>query len=31
MWIGKDLTGSFHNQFEVSCELEQMINDDVMT
>jgi hypothetical protein len=31
MWIGKDLTGRFHNQFEVLYELEQMINDDVMT
>jgi hypothetical protein len=31
MWIGTDMTGIFHNQFEVQCELEQMINDDVMT
>jgi hypothetical protein len=31
MWIGKDVTGSFHDQCEVLCELEQMIKDDVMT
>jgi hypothetical protein len=31
MWIGKDVTGSFHDQFEVLCEMEQMIKDDVMT
>jgi hypothetical protein len=31
MWIGKDMTGSFHDQFEVLCGLEQMIEDDVMT
>jgi hypothetical protein len=26
MWIGKDETGSFHDQFDVLCGLEQMIN-----
>jgi hypothetical protein len=31
MWIGKDLTGSFQEQFDVQCELEQMIEDDVVT
>jgi hypothetical protein len=31
MWIGKDVTGSFHDQFEVLCGLEQMIEDVVMT
>jgi hypothetical protein len=31
MFIGNDVTGSFHDQFEVLCELEQMIEDDVMT
>jgi hypothetical protein len=31
MWIGKDVTGSFQEQFEVQYELEQMIEDDVMT
>jgi hypothetical protein len=31
MGIGNDVTGSFHNQFEVICGLEQMIKDDVMT
>jgi hypothetical protein len=29
--IGKDVTGSFHDKFEVICGLEQMIKDDVMT
>jgi hypothetical protein len=29
--IGKNVTGSFHEQFEVLCGLEQMIKDDVMT
>jgi hypothetical protein len=31
MWIGIDLIGNFHEQFEVICELEQMIGDDVLT
>jgi hypothetical protein len=31
MWIGMDLTGIFHEQFEVLCGLEQMIGDDVST
>jgi hypothetical protein len=31
MWIGNDVTGSFHDQYEVQSELEQMIKDDVMT
>jgi hypothetical protein len=31
MWIGKDVTGSFHDKFEVICGLEQMIKDDAMT
>jgi hypothetical protein len=30
MWIGKGVTGSVHDQFEVLCGLEQMIEDDVM-
>jgi hypothetical protein len=28
--IGNDVTGSFHDQFDVLCELEQMIEYDVM-
>jgi hypothetical protein len=31
MWIGKDMTGSFHDQFEVLCGLYQMMEEDVMT
>jgi hypothetical protein len=31
MWIGSDVTGSFHYQFEVICGLEQMIQDEVLT
>jgi hypothetical protein len=31
MWIRKDVTVSFHDQCEVLCELEQMIEDDVIT
>jgi hypothetical protein len=31
MWIGIDLIGIFHEQFEVICGLEQMIRDDVLT
>jgi hypothetical protein len=30
MWIGKDVTGRIHDQFEVLCDLEVMIEDDVM-
>jgi hypothetical protein len=30
MWIGKDVTIRYHDQFEVLCELEQMIEDDVL-
>jgi hypothetical protein len=30
MWIGNDVTGRFHDQFEVLCGLEQMIQDDVL-
>jgi hypothetical protein len=31
MWFGKDVTGSFHDQFEVICEMEEIIKDDVLT
>jgi hypothetical protein len=31
MWLGKYVSGSFQEQFEVQCEFEQMIEDDVMT
>jgi hypothetical protein len=31
MLIGKYVTGSFHDQFELICGLDQMIEDDVMT
>jgi hypothetical protein len=31
MWIGNDVTGSFHDKFEVLCGLEQKIQDDVLT
>jgi hypothetical protein len=31
MWNGKDVTGSFHDQFEVRCEFDQVKEDDVMT
>jgi hypothetical protein len=31
MWIGKDMTESFHDQFEVLCGLDQMMEEDVMT
>jgi hypothetical protein len=31
MWIGKDVTGTFQDKFEVFCGLEQMMEDDVMT
>jgi hypothetical protein len=30
MRIWKEVTGSFHEKFEVICGLEQMIEDDVM-
>jgi hypothetical protein len=30
MWIGKNASGSNHDQFEVLCGLEQMIENDVM-
>jgi hypothetical protein len=31
MWIANDLTGSVHDEFEVLCEIEQMIEEEVMT
>jgi hypothetical protein len=31
MLIGKDVKGSFPNQFGAVCELEKMIEDEVMT
>jgi hypothetical protein len=31
MWIGKEVTGSFHDEFEVQFGLEQMIEKDVLT
>jgi hypothetical protein len=31
LWIGKDVTGSFHDKFQILCGLEQMIEDDAMT
>jgi hypothetical protein len=31
MWIGKYVTGIFHDQFDVLCELYQVIEDDIMT
>jgi hypothetical protein len=31
MLIGKDVTESFHDQFELLCGLDQMIEHDVMT
>jgi hypothetical protein len=31
MWTGKNVTGLIHDQYEVKCGLEQMIEDDVMT
>jgi hypothetical protein len=30
-WIGYDVTGSFHDKFEVKYVLYQMIKDDVLT
>jgi hypothetical protein len=31
MCIGKDVTGSIHDKFEVICGLEKMRKEDVMT
>jgi hypothetical protein len=31
MWIGKDVTGRFDEQFEELCGLDQMIEDYVLT
>jgi hypothetical protein len=31
MWTGMYVTGSIHDQFEVICELDQWVKDDVMT
>jgi hypothetical protein len=31
IWIGKNVTGSFHVKFEVICGLEQMMEDDILT
>jgi hypothetical protein len=31
MWIGKDMTGSFHDKFEVMFGLDQMMEEEVMT
>jgi hypothetical protein len=31
MWIGKNVTGSFHDEFEVLFGLEELIQDDVLT
>jgi hypothetical protein len=31
MWTGKDVTGCFHEKFEVICGLFEMIEDVVMT
>jgi hypothetical protein len=31
MWTGMDVRGSLHDQFEIICGLEQMVEDDVMT
>jgi hypothetical protein len=30
MWIGQDVTGNFHDQLELLCGLDLMIEDDVM-
>jgi hypothetical protein len=30
MWIGKDVTGRIHDQFELIFDLEMMIEDDVI-
>jgi hypothetical protein len=31
MWIGIYVTGRFHDQFEIQCKLDQLIEVDVMT
>jgi hypothetical protein len=31
MWIGNDVRGIFHEQFELHCGLKEMIQDEVMT
>jgi hypothetical protein len=31
MWIGKDVTGLIHDQFDGLCGLDQMIEYDAMT
>jgi hypothetical protein len=31
MWIGKDVTRTIHDQFDVLFGLEQIIEDDVIT
>jgi hypothetical protein len=31
MWIGKNVTGSFQDQYELISGLVQMMEDDVMT
>jgi hypothetical protein len=31
MWIGKDVKGSFHDQFDVLCGLEEMGKHALMT
>jgi hypothetical protein len=31
MWIGMDVTGRIHDQFEVPFELEKLIEGDIMT
>jgi hypothetical protein len=31
LWIWNDVTRRFHDNFEVICGLEQMIEDDAMT
>jgi hypothetical protein len=31
IFIGKDVTGSLHEQFEVLCGLEQMREEDAVT
>jgi hypothetical protein len=31
MWIGKDITGTFHDKFEELFGLDQMMDDDGMT
>jgi hypothetical protein len=30
MWIGKNVTGRIHDQFELILDLEMRIDDDVM-